>query len=260
MAEREHPGLTTPRTRPSDDWSSRLRRVQATHLIALVILGMAVKRMMCDTDACRGSFDDTTLLYLFGAAAVLLLSRAKTFQFGDLKVELELARMREDVEEAKLTASIAEDTARHAAADPSARVARDADALAPSDSGPEPQPGSVHDDPWKGVFGGQSIDKASGRVLSAEVKALGNTPGWYGVTLTVCALPDAPPLEGAVRFYLHDSFVNDRPLVRVAGGQAVLHLKAWGAFTVGAVADGGASRLELDLAGLESAPMEFRLR
>lgn len=237
-----------------------VRRLQPVHLVALVILLAALARMVFgDSD---GRFDQTTLLYLFGVAAVLLLSRAKTFQFGDLKIDLEIARLRGEVEEAKLTASIAEDTARHAVAEPVVRAAQDRaardTALAPAAA--EPVPGSAEDDPWKGVFGGQSIDRAAGRLLSAEVKALGNTPGWYGVTLSVSALPGAAPLEGTVRFFLHDSFINDRPQVRVAAGQAVLHLKAWGAFTVGALADEGRCRLELDLAGLESAPMEFRLR
>lgn len=237
-----------------------VHRLQPVHLVALVILLAALARMVFgDSD---GRFDQTTLLYLFGVAAVLLLSRAKTFQFGDLKIDLEIARLRDEVEEAKLTASIAEDTVRHAVAEPVVRVpdGRAAGELKAAAAEVEPLPGVIHDDPWKGVFGGQSIDKASGRMLSAEVKALGNTPGWYGVTLSVTALPGAAPLEGTVRFFLHDSFVNDRPLVRVAAGQAVLHLKAWGAFTVGALADEGACRLELDLAGLESAPMEFRLR
>jgi hypothetical protein len=43
-------------------------------------------------------------------------------------------------------------------------------------------------------------------------------------------------------------------------GVAELSIDAWGAFTVGAVADGGLTRLELDLAEHPDFPAEFRAR
>jgi hypothetical protein len=73
--------------------------------------------------------------------------------------------------------------------------------------------------------------------------------------------PDTDPLRGAVRFYLHDTFLNDRPVVSVSpAGVAELSIDAWGAFTVGAVADGGLTRLELDLAEHPDFPADFRPR
>jgi len=64
-----------------------------------------------------------------------------------------------------------------------------------------------------------------------------------------------------VQFFLHDTFKNDRPIVTVGpNGAAELKLTAWGAFTVGAIADDGRTKLELDLQTLEDAPVEFRGR
>jgi hypothetical protein len=39
-----------------------------------------------------------------------------------------------------------------------------------------------------------------------------------------------------------------------------LKLTAWGAFTVGVLADEGRTKLELDLSELEDAPEDFRSR
>ena len=39
---------------------------------------------------------------------------------------------------------------------------------------------------------------------------------------------------------------------------AELALDAWGAFTVGAIADSGLTRLELDLAEIDEAPSSFK--
>ena len=44
------------------------------------------------------------------------------------------------------------------------------------------------------------------------------------------------------------------------GAWIVFDLVAWGAFTVGARTDDGKTRLELNLATLESAPTRFRSR
>ena len=44
------------------------------------------------------------------------------------------------------------------------------------------------------------------------------------------------------------------------GGRAVLEQRAWGAYTVGVAADGGQTRLELNLAELADAPSLFRER
>ncbi len=221
----------------------------STHVVAVIILIVGVLRMVFGDSG--GRFDETTLLYLFGSAAVFLLTRTKSFQFGDLKFELQ--QMKDEIKEATLVANIAQDAI---AMESSGRDA----SVRSSESAEEIVPGDIHDDPWKGVFGGSPIDPGMGRMLTAEVEKLASLKGWYSVTLTVTGLPNAQALNGPIRFFLHDSFVNDRPVVQAIDNRAVLHLKAWGAFTVGVLADDGRCKLELDLAGIESAPWEFRSR
>ncbi len=114
------------------------------------------------------------------------------------------------------------------------------------------------DDPQKGRWGGER--SANGRVLSATVVATG-TKDLYRVTLRVSrAGASTPALRGDVRFHLHPTFNQQVVNVPGNGETADLVLIAFGAFTVGVEADNGATRLELDLAELNEAPMEFRSR
>jgi hypothetical protein len=121
------------------------------------------------------------------------------------------------------------------------------------------EPGNPND-PWKGRFGGKSSN--NDRQLAAEVKPILGRSGLYAIRLTVKSLhPDTNPLNGAIQFFLHQTFTDPKPVVPVGpNGVAELNLKAWGAFTVGALADDGQTKLELDLAELPDAPAEFRNR
>ncbi|HEV2852637.1 MAG TPA: SIR2 family protein [Thermoanaerobaculia bacterium] len=65
---------------------------------------------------------------------------------------------------------------------------------------------------------------------------------------------NAPPLEGEVRFHLHQTFNPSVVTAKVEGGQVRRRIIAIGAFTVGAEADSGETRLELDLAEVEDFP------
>jgi hypothetical protein len=57
----------------------------------------------------------------------------------------------------------------------------------------------------------------------------------------------APPLTGEVIFHLHQTFHPDTIVRKARDGQARLEIKGYGAFTVGIEADGGTTKLELDL-------------
>lgn len=116
------------------------------------------------------------------------------------------------------------------------------------------------DDQWKGRFGGKSFN--NDRQLNAEVKPILGASGIYKIRLTVKSQhPDTNPLTGAVQFFLHRTFTDPQPVKLVGpNGVAELNLKAWGAFTVGALADEGQTKLELDLSELPDAPAEFRSR
>ena len=111
-------------------------------------------------------------------------------------------------------------------------------------------------DPQKGRFGGES--RANGREIIASVApAKGNTEN-YDISLTVRSTDASKPLIGTVIFYLHHTFKRKVRKVSVVDGVATLDLLAYGAFTVGAVADDGETLLELDLSNDPRFPKRFR--
>jgi len=118
-----------------------------------------------------------------------------------------------------------------------------------------PQPASLDpEDPQKGRWGGEAV--RNGRELSAKVRSVGD--GWYDLTLTVKTQRGSKPLEGPVKFYLHPTFPRPEMTATATDGSASISVTTWGAFTVGAVADGGDTLLELDLAQVKQLPEEFR--
>lgn len=208
--------------------------------------------------------DDTTLKF-FGAAGVLLVVRKiKSLSFGDWKAEFEEAKRQaeEAMEEAKTAASMVRlgtETTAEIAPTRTSPSGRD-NSLPTADPRAQAwtmKPGTVEDDPWKDVFGGKAENNH--RRLSATVVPSKGDPDWFRVRLSVESTdPINFPLTGRVRFFLHDTFANDKPVVKVINGRAGLRLGAYGAFTVGMLADDGATRLELDLADDDSFPPRFR--
>ncbi|MBT0666024.1 hypothetical protein KI809_17060 [Geobacter pelophilus] len=216
--------------------------------------------------------DTTTLLYLAVAGALLMMRQVKSLAFGDFKVELD--QVKKVAEEARSIAQIADNAAQYQVTQqptPLPKIAPPPAAAASPQSGapqttpastpqlPPIAPGTHDDDPWKGVFGEKP--EMNNRRLSAVVTPMADDSDWYKIHLVVeSTSPKNAPLKGTVQFFLHDSFNNDRPQVPVRqDGIAELYLKAWGAFTVGVLADEGATRLELDLAELPDAPYKFRI-
>lgn len=111
------------------------------------------------------------------------------------------------------------------------------------------------EDPHKGQWGGQA--RANGRELQAQVREI--EPDWFETTMTVRSTSSKRPLRGSVIFHLHPTIPASVRTVPVRRGVATLKIESYGAYTVGVEADGGATRLELDLSTLEDAPMMFRL-
>lgn len=239
--------------------ASRLWSIQTLlALFALVACAGAVWRMLNEEAAKR--IDETTLLYLAVAGALLLLKDIKSLAFGSYKVEFE--RKIEELENKV-------ENAQAAAVGRGGSGPQDKSTAARAENVKEGQsrlsanfmqvPGQDKDDPWKGVFGKK---KSSGnREVDAEVIPIG-TPGLFRIRLEVRSTnPKRDPLRGSVQFFLHPTFANDRPVVTVGpGGVAELVLTAWGAFTVGALADNGETRLEINLAELPTAPSEFKAK
>jgi hypothetical protein len=111
------------------------------------------------------------------------------------------------------------------------------------------------DDPQKGKWG--SSAEAHLRKLSATV-APSSIPGFFEVKAQVESVNPDLPLKGVVKYHLHPSFDNPDPQITAMNGVAVLVLKkVLGPFTLGAEADNGETRLELDLATLKGLPAGF---
>ena len=234
--EQPEPGLTTDRM---TKWL----------LVALALLtaGAGVLRVLAPNEVLV-RLDSTTLTYFGIAAALLLLRDVRSLAFGDYKIEFE--RTRQLAADAKATAENAQAAALGSASGPQPALTKRGTA--------EPQPGTVHDDPWKGVFGGSAV--SNDRRVDATVEPLGIDGQIFTVRLRVAStIPDN--LRDAVQFFLHPTFANDRPVVTVGpSGTADLVLRAYGAFTVGVLADNGDTRLEFDLAEIPHAPRTFRER
>jgi cellulose biosynthesis protein BcsQ len=107
----------------------------------------------------------------------------------------------------------------------------------------------------KGQFGGKAV--ANQRAVAARVEAVSDS--WFRVYVTVHSLDPKKPLTAPVQIYLDPgTFEHPQRRMVLKGGVATYDFGAWGAFTVGIVADGGTTQLELDLSTLTDAPIEFR--
>lgn len=113
-------------------------------------------------------------------------------------------------------------------------------------------------DPQKGRWGGKAEN--NNRKLSAVISRMTGSD-WAEIILRVESTdPKKDPLKGIVTFHLHPTFINSSPVIIVLNGIAEIKTKAWGAFTVGAVADNGKTTLELDLQGLPGSYEPFNSR
>ena len=111
-------------------------------------------------------------------------------------------------------------------------------------------------DPNKGAFGGAPI--AGNKELSVEADPLDEACTTYALRLVVRSLDPARPLQGSVVFHLHPTFKPTYTRkVAAVDGVAEWRVVAGGAFTVGAETEDG-TRLELDLAEMDSFSEAFR--
>lgn len=211
------------------------------------------------------------------AAGVLVYFTVCGFIFGFLwtrlylhraYVEFDLALLRQTLSRTQRAAKTAQENAKQVREEmettqallvgigrPEAAAGEPAGAVPLRDRATGPFP----DDPWRGVFGGSP--EQNGRKLHAEVAPIAGSENLFAITLRVESTDPARPLVGPVRFFLHHTFQNQCPLIPPsASGAAELHLRSYGAFTVGALTDGGATELEMNLAELPEAPQRFRER
>jgi ribosomal protein L31 len=114
----------------------------------------------------------------------------------------------------------------------------------------------VPEDPEKGKWG--NAKRRSKRTIDAQVTEV--NANWFRVTLKVRSTDERHPLTGDVVFHLHPTFPKSRRVVTAEDNVCTLEFECYGAFTVGAEADGGQTHLELDLSKLKGAPQPFRER
>lgn len=113
-------------------------------------------------------------------------------------------------------------------------------------------------DQQKGQWGGMS-ETEDRRIRVENIEETKNL--WCTFDLVVESKENAASsLEGTVEFHLHQTFKPDVIPVAAVSGRAKLTLKAYGSFTVGVKADGGATRLELDLLEIADFPHWFKER
>ncbi len=197
-----------------------------------------------------------TALFALKKELISLLSRLKTFKQGDTELSFaeQVAEVKRQTEDNAKQVNLVEDLVKVMTTQPSQQIA------ATRLQHDEKSPGPVKDDPWKGQFGGSA--RVGTRRLSADVEEILGKPGWFRLTMTVSSTDQGrEPLTGEVIYYLHDSF--PQPILHVPvgpDGTAHLQIPAWGAFTVGVIADGGKTELELDLAENPNFPEVFRKR
>jgi len=127
----------------------------------------------------------------------------------------------------------------------------------PADTASESGAIEAPDDPHKGAFGGSPV--ANGRSLQANIKPrAGTLSSACWVELIVSSVDASHPLTGDVTFFLHPSFGRHEQYdVEVENGVARDTILSWGAFTVGVIADGGATKLELDLSSVSGGTKRF---
>jgi hypothetical protein len=207
--------------------------------------------------------DEKPLYYFVVAAVILLLRDVQTFTFGGISV-----RLRDLEQKSQQALEAAEDAKVQSAPVQMQLAATPASALEPA-KGKRQIPvspkvfaksaGMDEDgDPNAGRFGGS--EESNGRKLSATVQRIDNTE-YFSIDLEVRSIAGAKKLEGRVLFYLHHTF--DRSVIATLARDGIARLdgiEAYGAFTVGAVADEGETMLELNLARLPRAPDDFKNR
>lgn len=222
---------------------------------SLIISQKTGKPMICEECLKNGDAQATTyfLIAIAGVILALLLPNLQSITFGPASITLrglkndlnDLKTQSNDLQEKIINTKLSNDNVKLLKTTKQGK----------KDTEKSGKQISYPDDPQKGKWGGYA--DVNGRHLRAEVLKK-NIEGYYRVKLTVTGDIDNP-INGLVKFHLHDTFHNPDPIIAVKNNIAELHLNwVYGAFTVGAEADNGQTKLELDLSELENAPKGFR--
>jgi|GEM_PF-6309349 len=196
--------------------------------------------------------DDKTAMFLGLAAAVLIIREISKIEFPGVKIERVRQELKKEVQQVdKKVEMIESGGLLPGRAEPAQRV------LQRSVAHHTEQKDQWDTDPNKGKFGG--LAEVDGRKLTATIKpAAGPSSSACKVRLSVKSTDGSRPLKGSVTFFLHPTFKERKQYdVPVVNGVAQDEIISWGRFTVGAVADDGKTKLELDLAEVEGGTPKF---
>jgi hypothetical protein len=207
-------------------------------LVAVAAVGLALLRPWARAEL----GDDQTVKLFLVAIAALVANQVTRLRFAGLEIEKEVENLRRDVQAVETSVGGLEKSAGPGSKD-----------ATPPPTVPDPRATAAlaediwSTDPNRGRFGGSP--EANGRRLSATIEPIaGKRSAACRVKVRVESTDAAKPLRGRVVFHLHPTFGRWQTYdVGVRGGVAEDSFTSYGAFTVGAEADEGATRLELDL-------------
>jgi hypothetical protein len=226
------------------------KRVFEIVVSAVAIIFALVHMVVSDTTL---RIDSTTLVLLGIATVPWLFPFLKSFKFTNV-FEVEF---REQLKEIEQKVDLIEDRGLlPGRSEPAKKHERRSGTTAKRDAT------SAKEDEWdtdpnKGKFG--ELPERDGRVLEAKITpAAGPRSAACHVLLSVRSIDPGKPLTGTVTFHLHPTFGRWQKYdVPVENGVAKDNITSWGVFTVGAVADGGKTKLELDLAKVDGGTPKF---
>ncbi|MBX7156447.1 MAG: hypothetical protein K1X91_15940 [Bacteriodetes bacterium] len=109
-------------------------------------------------------------------------------------------------------------------------------------------------DPWFHKFGQAS--NVNGVTLSATVQS--ETSSLYKVVITLTGDENNLPNGSLAIIFIHPTFYRYKRYFRVKNNMVQLTLYSVGSFTVGALVNGGDTKLELNLAELPGVPKKFK--
>jgi hypothetical protein len=211
--------------------------------------------------------DEKTAMFL--ALALLALVADQITKFKGFGIEYEVSLLKEDVKSiGQEVKTVGEDVRNVDAAFSGLEkeVGRGSKSAYAAPIAPRP-PGTTaklvdaagidEDDPNKGQFGGSP--ESNGRKLTATIEPdAGPRSARCRVHIKVMSTDSSRPLTGKVRLHLHPTFGRwSNYLIDVKNGAATDDIVSYGAFTIGAETDGGATRLELDLADVPGGTKRF---
>ncbi|MFN8366721.1 MAG: pYEATS domain-containing protein [Candidatus Kapaibacterium sp.] len=119
----------------------------------------------------------------------------------------------------------------------------------------KPESFDFESDPWKGMFGNNNLQDN----IKLSAKVTSDSPSLYRIDILICGdYDEVLPNGSLVVLFIHPTYNRYKRFVRVKNGKATLTIYSVGSFTIGALVNGGDTKLELNLAELPGVPKKFK--